>query len=373
MSEGRSPILHTDSALVTIDRNATQGHVLGLGSAAGLKGVAKEFEPGMEPSVRRSTCTAAVWCLFGLLVLLGGAGTGLADDPRAQRALVNGGTISIMSGDLDGTDARVAADLANALDDWYDLRVLPIVGKGSVRNLEDLLFMSGIDIAIVHVDVLEFYKKEELIPSIDSRIRYITKLFDEEIHVLAKAEHDSMADLAGRTVNFGTESSGAFLTSGIIFDALGLDVEVMTYPDSIALAKLRAGEIDAMVFVGGKPVALATQARHEDRLHLLPLPQDRIDGVYVPSSLTAACYPELVPSDAPVPTLAVGAVMVTYNWPHGHPRAPRIDRFVDRLITNFDRLLTPPFHPKWQEVDLQEELPGWERLVSANDMVRDGQ
>jgi hypothetical protein len=35
-----------------------------------------------------------------------------------------------------GTYDRIAADLADALDDGYNLRVLSIIGKGSVRKSE---------------------------------------------------------------------------------------------------------------------------------------------------------------------------------------------------------------------------------------------
>jgi len=77
-----------------------------------------------------------------------GAEGGKADDQAAHRDLVNGGTVGIISGGVTGTYVRIAADLANALDDGYELRVLPIIGKGSVRNIEDLVLLRGVDVAI---------------------------------------------------------------------------------------------------------------------------------------------------------------------------------------------------------------------------------
>src|SRR5690606_1094934 len=131
---------------------------------------------------------------------LGGAGAapGHAADLDAQRHLVNGGVVGLISGGVTGTYVRIAADLADALDEGYEMRVLPIIGKGSVRNIEDLLLLRGIDVAIVQSDVLDFYKRAELVPDIESKIHYVTRLYDEEVHVLARAEIATVDDLAGR-------------------------------------------------------------------------------------------------------------------------------------------------------------------------------
>jgi uncharacterized protein len=292
-----------------------------------------------------------------------------AADVATQRELVNEGTVGIISGGVTGTYIRIAADLADALDDGYELRVLPIVGKGSVRNIEDLLLLRGIDIAIVQSDVLDFYKRANLVPNIEARIRYIAKLYNEEVHILAKSEYRTIDDLAGKRVNFGTEGSGTFMTAGIIFDDLGIDVEITTYPEPIALERLRAGEIDALVFVGGKPLKLIEDVNRQEGLHLLAIPPERIEAAYLPSKLTADAYPDLIDPEAPVQTVAVGAVLAAYNWRPDHPRARKVNRFIERLFAQFDRLQQPPFHPKWREVDLSAQVPGWQRTAVAEKLA----
>jgi TRAP transporter TAXI family solute receptor len=219
-----------------------------------------------------------------LAVSMYGPGTGAAHaaDVAAQRDLVNEGTVGIISGGVTGTYIRIAADLANLLDDGYEVRVLPIIGKGSVRNIEDLLLLRGIDIAIVQSDVLDFYQRADLVTNIEGKINYIAKLYNEEVHVLAKSEYRTIDDLAGKQVNFGTEGSGTFMTASIVFDSLGIDVDVTTDPEPIALEKLRAGEIDALVFVGGKPVKLVEEVGREEGVHLLAIPPERIEGAYLP-------------------------------------------------------------------------------------------
>src|SRR5690606_28887375 len=120
---------------------------------------------------------------------------------ESQRERVNQGAITILAGGINGTYIRIASDMASVLDDGERLRILPVVGKGSVQNITDLLYLRGMDIAIVQSDVLEFIRKQNLHPTIDQRIRYVTKLYNEEIHVLAGRGVARMADLAGRKVN----------------------------------------------------------------------------------------------------------------------------------------------------------------------------
>jgi TRAP transporter TAXI family solute receptor len=268
-----------------------------------------------------------------------------------------------------GTYIRIAADLANLLDDGYEVRVLPIIGKGSVRNIEDLLLLRGIDIAIVQSDVLDFYQRADLVTNIEGKINYIAKLYNEEVHVLAKSEYRTIDDLAGKQVNFGTEGSGTFMTASIVFDSLGIDVDVTTDPEPIALEKLRAGEIDALVFVGGKPVKLVEEVGREEGVHLLAIPPERIEGAYLPSELTADAYPDLIDPGDTVETVAVGAVLAAYNWPQDHPRRRKLDRFIQRFFADFDHLLEPPFHPKWREVDLSAQVPGWRRTATAEQLA----
>ena len=311
-------------------------------------------------------CTAG---LLALSVCASGADTARAADIAAQRDLVNGGVVGVVSGGVTGTYVRIAADLANALDDSYQLRVLPIIGKGSVRNIEDLLLLRGIDVAIVQSDVLDFYKRAELVPNIEGKIRYITKLYNEEVHVLARSEYGTIDDLAGKRVNFGTEGSGTFMTASIIFDDLGIDVGVQSDPEPIALEKLRAGEIDAMVFVGGKPVAFIGEVDRSEQLRLLAIPPARIKAAYLPSELTPDIYPNLIDAGDPVETVAVSAVLAAYNWPADHPRRQKLNRFIESFSANFSRLLEPPFHPKWREIELSAQVPGWQRVTAAEQMA----
>jgi hypothetical protein len=62
-----------------------------------------------------------------------------------------------------------------------------------------------------------------------------------------------------------------------------------------------------------------------------------------------------------VSTVAVCAVLISFNWDHDSPRYTRLAKFVDRFLTNFDSFQKAPRHPKWREVNFAATLEGWHR------------
>lgn len=284
---------------------------------------------------------------------------------------VNGGTIGIITGGIGGTYIRIATDLAAVLDDGDELRILPIAGKGSIQNITDILYLRGVDVGIVQSDVLEYVKQNGTYPDIASRIAYITKLYNEEFHVVARQDVNSMADLAGRKVNFGNEGSGSYLTASVVFKALGIEVQPVTDDYQLALEKLKTGEIAAMVYVTGKPAKIFTDLKPEDGLKMLPVEfTPELEKVYQPTRFASEDYPALVAEGKPVDSIAVGAVMAVFNWKAKSERGYRLKRFVDAFFSSFDELRKEPRHPKWQEVNLAAEVPGWKRHYYATQALK---
>ena len=48
--------------------------------------------------------------------------------------------------------------LSRVVDDGDNLHVLPIVTHGSTANFEGLLYLKGVDLAIINTDTLEVFK-----------------------------------------------------------------------------------------------------------------------------------------------------------------------------------------------------------------------
>ncbi|HEY8612938.1 MAG TPA: TAXI family TRAP transporter solute-binding subunit [Roseomonas sp.] len=323
------------------------------------------------PATRRGLLLAGALTLPALRAQAQRQPSSSAESLASMTARANAGTVGVVSGGVDGTYIRIAADLASVLDDGDRLRVLPMVGRGSVQNISDIMFLRGVDIGIVQSDALAYVRSRGLFPGVNQMVQYIAKLYDEEVHILARREVARPQDLAGRPVNVDVAGSGTAMTASLIFDALGIAPQLTNDPQDVALDKLRRGEITALVYVAGKPARLFSGLGPDSGLHFLPLPMNpALIETYLPSRLDHEQYPGLVPADAPVDTLAVGAVMAVYAWTPGTERYRKVASFVAAFSAQFERFLRPPRHPKWREVNLEAQVPGWVRFDPAQEALR---
>jgi TRAP transporter TAXI family solute receptor len=295
-------------------------------------------------------------------------GTATARPPSPLVSRGNTGAVGVITGMEGGTYARTGADLT-ILDD-ETLRVLPTLGKGSLQNLSDILYLRGVDIGFVQADALTYAKQHDMFPGLAQNIRYIAKLYDEEVHVLARKDITRLEDLNGQRINVDVVGSGSAMTAEILLDALGIKPNVEHDKQVNAVQKLKSGEIAAIIHVGGAPIPLLADVSAASELHFLPIPLSQtLAQTYLPDKFTHDTYPALVPSDAPVPTIAVGDVLAAYAWPPRSERYTNVSHFVDVFFSKFDQFQQPPRHPKWREVNLTAEMPGWTRLQAAQDWL----
>src|SRR5262249_40441855 len=148
---------------------------------------------------------------------------------------------------------------------------------------------------------------------VEKYLRYVTRLYDQELHILAGAGIQSIDDLRGKKVNFGLRNSGTYTTAVAVFKALRVEPEVVTLPPPLALDRLRRGELSAGAYEETKPTRLFEDIRPEENLHFLPI-MGNLAPNYTPTTITSEDYPELVSKDSPVKTVAVGTVLLAYNW-----------------------------------------------------------
>src|SRR5215472_14803865 len=84
-------------------------------------------------------------------------------------------------------------------------------------------------------------------------LQYVTRLYDQELHVLAGPDIQSIEDLKGKKVNFGLPDSRTYTTATAVFRTLDVEPDVMNLPHPLALDRLRRGEISALAYVATKP------------------------------------------------------------------------------------------------------------------------
>src|SRR5713101_1987730 len=231
----------------------------------------------------------------------------------------NENTIGLISGspNSDDTYLQIAYDLADVLNDGDNLRILPIAGIGGPRNIRDVRYLKGIDIGLTQTSILNnFRRSNERMGQTDDKIVYIAKLFTEEVHLVARANVTSIEQLRGLKVNLDAKGSGTSYSMRDLFKALGIEVEEVSLSQAEALEKVKSGEITATALIAGKPVRSISKLTGTDRLHFVPIPYPgQLFGDYLPAALAHDDYPGLIAPGETVDTVAVGAVLITYNWP----------------------------------------------------------
>lgn len=279
---------------------------------------------------------------------------------------INSNVVTILSGNRDGDSLGVVYDLSEVLDDGDNLRVLPVVGKGSAQNVRDILRLGGIDMGITHSNILNYYARTGQLGDVKSQIDYVSKLFNEEMHILAGPDIKNLDDLRGRVVNFGEAGSGTQLTARLVFQTLGIDVKEVDMGQSDAVAAIKEGRIAATVLVTGKPSSFIATLKPSDGLKLIPVPfTPPLYNDYYPATLDHSDYPNLIGEGQRVDTVANCAVLAVFNWPKYTDRYNKVAKFVDAFFNHFDDFRKPPRRAKWQEVNFAATLEGWTRFPAA--------
>lgn len=284
----------------------------------------------------------------------------------SAKKTLNANTVTLLTGTIGGTYVQFGADLASVLDDGANLRVLPIIGRGSVQGVADILFLKGVDLGIVRADTLEYLEKKGYANDIRKQFTYVTKLYNEEMQVIAPKAIKTLNDLEGKRVSVDLPNGGTFVTALTVFERLGIKANFVYVEQRIAMEKLKQGDLDAVIVVGGKPYVSVTTFKNDGRFHLAGVDYAKpLQSDYFPATLTSDDYPNLIREGETVDTIAVPAVLAAYNWPPDTDRSRRLALFVDAFFTKFPTLQKPPFHPKWAEMSLVAPLAGWNRLPLA--------
>jgi TRAP-type uncharacterized transport system substrate-binding protein len=261
--------------------------------------------------------------------------------------------------------------MSAVLDDGDNLRVLVVLGRGGGQNIKDVRYLKGVDLGIAASNTLGYFRRTGELGNIDDKIVYIAKLYNEEIHFIARPEITSIEQLRGKKVNFNFVNSGTQLSARDVFDRLGIKVEETNYGTADAFERMKTGEIAASVLAAGKPAPAISAVKAADGFHFLPVPLSKVlINDYLPTTLTHDDYPGLLGPGQTAETIAAGVALIAYNWPKNSDRYRRIAKFVDAFFPRLADFQKAPRHPKWREANLAAVLPGWKRFEAADEWLR---
>ncbi|NWG72861.1 MAG: TAXI family TRAP transporter solute-binding subunit, partial [Parvularculaceae bacterium] len=290
---------------------------------------------------------------------------------QKYREALNQNTITIVSGNPNGTYLALAYDMSAVLDNGNDLRVLAVIGKGGAQNVRDILHLRGVDMGITQATVMARFKQTgELGAGIDQRLAYITQLYNEEMHILAGPGIERIKDLDGKKVNFSDVGSGTQFTTRLVFESLGIKPIEVNMGQADAYQQVKSGGLAATVLIAGKPAGSFSKFKLEGGMRLLPVAYEQaLQKDYLPAKLTHKDYPGLIAEGKEIETIAVSSVLAVYNWPKNTDRYRRVAQFVDQFFTKLPEFHKGPRHPKWLETSLTATLPGWTRFPAAQEWI----
>ena len=296
-------------------------------------------------------------------------------NPSARHAALteqlNQNTVTVISGNPNGTYLYLAYDMSAVLDNGNDLRVLPVIGKGGYQNVIDTLHLRGVDLCITQANIMSYLKKTgEFGPGIEARLAYVARLYNEEMHVLAGPGIGRIQDLSGKKVNFSDVGSGTQFSTRLIFELLGIKAEEVNMGQADGYQKVKSGEIAATVLIAGKPTGAFGKFKLEPGMTLLPVPYtEALEQDYLPTKLTNDDYPNLIQKGSTLDTIAIPSVLAVYNWPRDTDRYRRVAKFIDAFFTKFPEFQQPARHVKWKEANITATLRGWRRFPAAEEWL----
>jgi TRAP transporter TAXI family solute receptor len=267
--------------------------------------------------------------------------------------------LAIMTGGTKGTYFQFGLNLKELVKD-RDIRLRVNNSTGSIENLYAVYQRPYTQMGIVQSDVLAFVARLQSDPTlkkIAKKTRMVFPLYNEEVHLLGRRELLNFDDLNGKRVAIGKEGSGTYLTARLLFEVSGIEpAEMVPVGTDEALARLKAGDIDAMFYVAGFPVKLFEgDVSEADGLALIPITNKSIVEFYPLAEIPAKTYPW---QPEVVNTVAVKAVLVSFNFRRAN--CEFVGQFARILNDNMD-WLRENGHPKWRFVDLNYPLKGWEQ------------
>ncbi|MEE9322036.1 MAG: TAXI family TRAP transporter solute-binding subunit [Granulosicoccus sp.] len=255
------------------------------------------------------------------------------------------------------------------------------MGKNHIQSVYDLLYLKGVDLALVRADAIEYIRRYGDFPNIQNVIRSFTKISEEKIIVLARDEFNSVEDLAGKTIGLGNAGSGEFVTGSIILESLGIHGQHTEINNSAALDQLKSGKLAAMVYLfrptdavqDGEDAIVRKRIRNlklQDGIHALALPDNHeLKSNYKAVNLTHDDLPGLIAEATALHTYSVDSILAAYNWQSDNARYKKVARFANAFIDSLDELKSGPYQPIWNHVELDSSTINVARIGLLDDII----
>jgi TRAP-type uncharacterized transport system substrate-binding protein len=265
--------------------------------------------------------------------------------------------LKVATGGATGTYHQMFVEFQQTCKD--QIMQIEVPSKGSVDNMDKILG-NEVNAAIVQTDVLFYRARNEDL----SNIKTLFALYPEEVHVITPTvspikaggvmgvgakpvQFNTVNDLAGQKV---AAWGGSIVTAQVIRLQSEISFQVAEVADfKSAMAALNAGEVAAIIMVGGQPMGDVKALTNAYKFLAFPeATMGKLKSVYVPAKLN---YSGMGQGGSGVQTIATEALFVTRQY--------KTEKFVTSLgalrgcfKANVSELQeTTGMHKKWQAVN----------------------
>src|SRR5215472_17330564 len=287
------------------------------------------------------------------------------------RQKMNENLLVLMCGSLGAPYIQLGHDISVVVNDGDNLRILPVVSDGALTNVRDVLYLKGVDLGITTVQILNALRTSgEFGSNLDRQITYIVPLSVDTLHILARPGIERLEALRGKKVSFNSKGSGTARFTPLVFKTLGIDVLETTMAQGDAIQAMRNGELDATACSCPMPLPAFPTVKPEWGFKFLDVPYvPAFEQDYVTATIANENYPNLVPKERKVQTIATSTILIAFNHARGTDHYRRIERFVDAFFSKAEELRKPPRHPAWRDVNMAATIRGWQRFAAAQEWL----
>ncbi len=249
--------------------------------------------------------------------------------------------------------------IAKALDHENALRVMPIVGAGGLRAVEDLEQFAVVNAALITADSAAYTRAQNIGAGESAKLTYITSIKPLPVLLVARRNINNVTALAGKRIATGPAESASFATGELLLGAMEVPFLRVPLAQEKAIEALAQGKADAALVLG-TPQNL--ERMNASNFHLLPLvmPQ-QLAGTYQQAKLSIKDAPGLISANQQVDTVSTALIMAVNDQGASPDQRKSLKAFEDELFKQLASAETTPLH---------DEVAGWTREANAAALLK---
>jgi len=289
---------------------------------------------------------------------------------QPDQETVGTGMVTVLTdgiADPSGQGTLAVNELAERLGQIGKMRVLPIAGHGGDENVRDLLYLKGVDLAILNSDVLAYLEQAHKYPDARRRIRYVTQLRDQKVYLLTRKEFSNIEHLRGRRVMVLSRSGGSYTTAIALFGLLKIEVRLQAPGPDDVLGDAGSADFDAALLLSSELPRLRLGAQLHEDFRLMPIAMTpTLQKAYLPAVVEAQEIPGLAATETKLDTVAVSTLLTVYDWNASHSRFHSVKNFIGAFFTALPELRRQGSAAMWRQLNIEARPPGWTRHAAAD-------